>query len=70
MRQTSVSNEQFVAYIEYGDYGCALVTIHPRPVNDRYGVDFKRTLAQYETLSKGATRSARREMKKLALQAA
>lgn len=62
---TSVSNEKFVAYVErFGD--TAYVTVHPRPAGDRYGVDFSKTLANYETLSKGACASARREIDKLA----
>ena len=63
------SNSQFVAYISKAYGGCAMVTIHPRPAGDRYGVDFSRTVAEYETLSNGATASARREIAKLAREA-
>lgn len=64
---SNISNDKFVAYIErYSDV--AMVTIHPRPADDRYGVDFSKTVSQYETLSNGAVKSARRELKKLAEQ--
>ena len=60
----SVSNEKFVAYIErFGD--TALITIHPRPAGDRYGIDFSKVSANYETLSRGAAASARKEISKL-----
>lgn len=65
---TNVSNDSFVAYIErFGD--TAVVTIHPRKPGDRYSVDFGRKVADYETLSKGAVRSARREIAKLVREA-
>lgn len=68
-KETSVSNEKFVAYVErYNDV--ALITVHPRPADDRYGVDFSKTVSCYETLSDGACDSARREITKLSQEAA
>jgi hypothetical protein len=62
----SVSNDKFVAFIEKGASDCAFVTVHPRPADDRYGINFQQTVSCYETLSRGATASARREIRRLA----
>lgn len=69
-KETSVSNDKFVAYIErYSD--CALVSVFPKvqcASGYRYEIDFSQKLACYETASNGAMDSARREIKKLAEQ--
>ena len=53
---------KFAAFVtRYGD--AALVEIYPRPT--RYEIDFAHPAASYETASKGAAASARREIRKL-----
>jgi hypothetical protein len=68
-RENNVSNDRFVAFIVYHP-DCAIVTVYPRPAGDRYGIDFAQTLACYETLGRGATRSARKEIRRLAKETA
>lgn len=62
---TTVRNtgSKFAAFVSrFGD-DVALVEIFPRP--SRYEIDFRNPVAAYETLSKGASASARREIRKL-----
>lgn len=57
-----VSGRNYVAFIErYSD--CALIHIFPR--KGRLEIDFTNRVECYETMSNGATASARRQMKKL-----
>ena len=62
-----VWTEKFVGTIETrpNSRECALVNIYSRPEGSKYGIDFNRQVASYETLSNGASSSARKEIKKL-----
>lgn len=58
-----VSNDEFVAYIKYLPFhDCAVVTVHARPEGDKYGVDFSYKVAEYETATRGASASARKQI--------
>jgi hypothetical protein len=59
------SGAMFAAFINRNTFSpeCSYVLIFPR--KDQYGIDFNDCIANYETLSRGATMSARREIKKL-----
>ena len=73
-KETSVSNDKFVAYIERFD-DVAVVTVFQKLHREGHGkahyeIDWGNKLSCYETLSSGAMASARREIEKLSAQVA
>lgn len=67
MKPVGNTGSNFAAFVtRYPDV--AVVSIYRRP--SRYEIDFSRTVSSYETLSNGASESARREIRRLEDEAA
>jgi len=58
--------DKFAAFVTHFD-SVAVVQIYRR--FGKYGINFQAEVANYETANKGATQSARKECKKLELEA-
>ena len=60
-------SDKFAAFVERYPDGTAVVLVYGKPT--KHDIDFKDVRADYETASRGATESARREVRRLEKQA-